>query len=112
MSYKRLIEALDAERPAHPETPYDIGYNNGLTMAMSIAMRINTNKSTRLKNCYSCKTRAARLDFEGDSFAIVCGECGCTTKFRKDFGECADDWNEGMIYAPKGKGKRDGNLCK
>lgn len=34
-----LIKALDAERPARPETAYDIGYNNGLTMAIAIAMK-------------------------------------------------------------------------
>ena len=33
---EKLMQALDAERPALPETQYDIGYNNGLTMAMAI----------------------------------------------------------------------------
>ena len=36
---EKLIQALDAERPALPETQYDIGYNNGLTMAMAIARK-------------------------------------------------------------------------
>lgn len=32
----KLIGLLQSERPAHPETMYDIGYNNGLTMAIAI----------------------------------------------------------------------------
>lgn len=37
---KRLIDALDTERPAHPKTHYDMGYNNGLTMAIAIAQKM------------------------------------------------------------------------
>lgn len=36
----RLVELLESERPAYPETPYDIGYNNGLTMAIAIAGKL------------------------------------------------------------------------
>ena len=37
----RLIRAIDAERPVHPESHYDIGYNNGLTMAKAIIMKMD-----------------------------------------------------------------------
>ena len=46
-----LIIAIDAERPAHPETHYDIGYNNGLTMAVAIAVRMDGVDVVRCKNC-------------------------------------------------------------
>lgn len=36
---EKLMQALDAERPARPESQYDIGYNNGLTMAMAIVRK-------------------------------------------------------------------------
>jgi hypothetical protein len=39
-----LIKAIDAERPARPETDYDIGYNNGLRMAIVIAYKFAADK--------------------------------------------------------------------
>lgn len=46
-----LIEAIDKERPAHPETQYDIGYNNGLTMAQAICLRMDAVPVVRCKDC-------------------------------------------------------------
>lgn len=36
----KLVELLESERPVYPETMYDIGYNNGLTMAIAIAGKL------------------------------------------------------------------------
>ena len=47
-----LIKAIDAERPAKPVHPYDVGYNNGLTMAKSIAMNMDAVPVVR---CIKCK---------------------------------------------------------
>ena len=35
----KMLQEIDAERPAYPETHYDIGYNNGLTMALAIVRK-------------------------------------------------------------------------
>ena len=35
----KMLQEIDAERPAYPETHYDIGYNNGLTMALVIVRK-------------------------------------------------------------------------
>lgn len=48
---KRLIDALDAERPANPETQYDIGYNNGLTMAIAIVAKTDAVEVVRCRDC-------------------------------------------------------------
>lgn len=45
---KSFIDALDKERPVYPETPYDIGFNNGLTMAIAILLKL-------LVPCKECK---------------------------------------------------------
>ena len=50
-SENRLITAIDAERPAHPETQYDTGYNNGLTMAIAIAVRLNARDVVMCQDC-------------------------------------------------------------
>lgn len=71
-----LIKALDAERPAHPETAYDIGYNNGLTMAIAIAMKFATDNndggkwipvSERLPHFFPEKRRKVLVTLEDDS---------------------------------------------
>lgn len=41
-AFQQLIDAIEAERPAHPEAEYDVGYNNGLVMAQSIAYNMKT----------------------------------------------------------------------
>jgi hypothetical protein len=46
----KLVELLESERPAYPETPYDVGYNNGLTMAIAIV-----GKQKDLENVVRCK---------------------------------------------------------
>ncbi len=46
---EKLMQALDAERPALPETQYDIGYNNGLTMAMAIVRNIGKDTDVPIK---------------------------------------------------------------
>ena len=58
-----LLGAIDAERPAHPETHYDIGYNNGLTMAEAIALRMDVESVVRCKDC---------IQWGGVAFGNVC----------------------------------------
>ena len=59
---EKLMQELDAERPAHPETQYDIGYNNGLTMAMAIARKLA--KDTNVPSKWVAVTE--RLPEHGD----------------------------------------------
>ena len=47
----KLVELLESERPAYPETPYDIGYNNGLTMAIAIVGKLELEEVVRCKDC-------------------------------------------------------------
>lgn len=54
---EKLMQALDAERPVCPETQYDIGYNNGLTMAMAIVRNIV--KDTNVPSNITEQTAAA-----------------------------------------------------
>ena len=49
----KLIRAIEAERVEHPESNYDVGYNNGLTMAKAIILKMDV--AVSLVRCGKCK---------------------------------------------------------
>lgn len=36
---EKLLKAIEQETPYHPDTDYEIGYHNGMTMAKAIIMK-------------------------------------------------------------------------
>lgn len=71
----RLIAALNAERPACPESQYDIGYNNGLTTAIAIAMKMDPTDVVRCKDCKHYHKETAYCDLHSyfvDSDMLCC----------------------------------------
>lgn len=50
----RLIDAIEKEKPYLPVTDYEVGYNNGLVMAQSIAEKLDAVEVVRCKDCKIC----------------------------------------------------------
>ena len=48
---RRLIDAIEEEMPYCPDTDYEIGYQNGLTMAKAIALKLDAVEVVRCKDC-------------------------------------------------------------
>ena len=111
---EKLIDALDVERPAHPETQYDIGYNNGLTMAIGIATNIDRliANGVTVQEWISVKDRLpdmvdsylvvvkAKYDYD-DEYEIdvdVATYNPCEKAYIDDCWNTYNDWDEGQQY--------------
>ena len=68
---KRLVDALNAERPSCPETQYDVGYNNGLTMAVAIVRKLDAVEVVRCRDC------ANSYESSGSFTGMRCKKWGC-----------------------------------
>ena len=74
----KLFKLFDAKKPAHPKTDYDIGYNNGLTMAQAILLN---------NECINCQYHEP-CDVRN---RVWCRQMG---RYMKEDGFCSEGVND------------------
>ena len=77
---KRLIDAIEEEMPYCPDTDYEIGYQNGLTMAKAIALKLDAVEVVHGR--WVLKETMIRSPFAKNAY---CSECYEETSYTHNY---------------------------
>lgn len=87
---KRLIDAIEQEMPYCPDTDYEIGYQNGLTMAKAIVLKLDADT-----NVGKWIPVTERLPEKLKEVITYRGECGTSIEYT--YGDGAWFFDDTML---------------